>query len=103
MIRLAQTFCLLAAFEIFLPGRAWAQQPTPALIVVQAANTTPSAPVPQLPTQDSTSIKTAIKTLQEMKAGNDDILKKQDAALQQLEEMQKAAEQLKIFSHRSGG
>ena len=39
--------------------------------------------------------------LEQMKAANDDLLRKQQATLQQLEELQKSAEQLKIFSKRS--
>ncbi len=38
--------------------------------------------------------------LQQMKETNAETLKKQEAALQQLDEIQKAAEQLKIFSKR---
>lgn len=35
-----------------------------------------------------------------MKAANEEMLRKQEATLQQLDEIQKAAEQLKIFSKR---
>ena len=35
-----------------------------------------------------------------MKSANDEILKKQTATLLQLDELQKAAEQLKIYSKR---
>jgi hypothetical protein len=38
--------------------------------------------------------------LQQMKVANEDILKKQEATLQRLDEIQKAAEQLKVFSKR---
>jgi hypothetical protein len=41
-----------------------------------------------------------IKSLQEMKAANDEMLKKQEAMLQQLDDIQKAADQLRIFSKR---
>ena len=102
MMRL-QPLCLLLAFGVFLSDAAHAQKPTPPLIVVQAASAGPAAPSPALPAQDSGSIHRAVKSLQEIRTANDETLKKQDAALQQLEEMQKAADQLKIFAHRSGG
>ena len=36
-----------------------------------------------------------------MKVANDELLKKQEAALQRLDELQKAADELKIFGKRS--
>ena len=38
--------------------------------------------------------------LQEIKAANEEMLKKQEAALQQLDELQKAADEIKVFSKR---
>ena len=38
--------------------------------------------------------------LQETMTANDEMLKKQEATLQQLDELEKAADQLKIFSKR---
>ena len=85
--------------------KAPAQQPTPPMIIVQAAGSaasdTPSAAAS--PAQNSDSIRAALKVLQEIKAANDEMLKRQEAALQQLEEMQKAADQLRIFARRTGG
>jgi hypothetical protein len=43
----------------------------------------------------------SVKLLQEMKAANAETLKKQQAVLEQLDDVQKAAEQIKIFAHRS--
>ena len=48
-------------------------------------------------------MQTAIKSLQEARAANSETLKKQEAVLEQLDEMQKNASQLKIFAHRTGG
>ena len=61
--------------------------------VATATVTTPTA-------SDSTSLASVIKLLHEMKATNAETLKKQEAALQQLDEMQKAADQIKAFSER---
>ena len=83
----------------------YAQAPTPAMIVVQAANAAAAAAPAATPAaaQDSNALRSTIQTLEKMKAGNEDTLKRQEALLQQLEELQKAADQIKIFSHRSGG
>jgi hypothetical protein len=75
-----------------------AQSPTP--IVVQAATATTAAPTPIPLAKDSEPNPIAIRMLQQMKAANEDVLKKQEATLQRLDEIQKAAEQLKIFSKR---
>ena len=85
----------------FAFGSVRAQSPAP--IVVQAASpvtptSTTVAPTAVVP--DSASIQAAIKLLEEMKAKNDETLKKQEATLQQLDELQQAAEQLRIYSKR---
>jgi hypothetical protein len=94
---------VLALASLFFVVPAGAQQPTPPLMVVQAANApappnvTNAAPAPD---KSSPSLQIAIKALQKAKAANDETLKKQEAMLQQLDELQKAAEQLKVFSKR---
>jgi hypothetical protein len=97
----AQKLTLLA-FTLtlaFVPNFLRAQSPTP--IVVQAATaTTAAAPTPIPVAKDSEPNPVEIKILQQMKAANEDVLKKQEATLQRLDEIQKAAEQLKIFSKR---
>jgi hypothetical protein len=92
------TLLLLALHLAFVPHlRAQSQAP----IVVQAASPAAAAstPLPSV-TQDSASLQATLKMLQEMKATNAETLKRQEAALQQLDEIQKAAEQLKIFGKR---
>jgi hypothetical protein len=82
-----------------------AQQPTPPLMVVQAAT---NAKPPIVPTKSATptsadnssSLQAAVKALQQAKAANAETLKHQEAMLQQLDDLQKAAEQLKIFAKR---
>jgi hypothetical protein len=96
--------CFLSIYAACSLITAAAQSPGP--IIVQAA--TPAAPTPAtaLPppsSADSTSIQVAIKALEEMKTQNEDTLSKQEATLQQLDELQKAAQQIKIFAHRSSG
>ena len=75
---------IFAALAI-LAGQA--QSPTPA--VVQSVAT------------DTESLPATLKLLQEMKATNEEMLKKQEAALQRLDELQKAADEIKIFGKRS--
>lgn len=76
-----------------------AQSPEP--IVVQAASPARSTIAsPSTPTGQEDSIQAAIKLLEQMKGANEQTLKKQEAALHQLDDMQQAAEQLKIFSKR---
>jgi ABC-type arginine/histidine transport system permease subunit len=82
-------------------GVSHAQTP---MIVVPAASpaavtTTTSATV-ATSRSDSTSLASVITLLQEMKATNAETLKKQEAVLQQLDELQKAAEQMKAFGKR---
>jgi hypothetical protein len=94
-----QILCVSIVATISIFG-ARAQSPAP--IVVQAAS--PAAVTATVPTaatnQNSVSVETAIKLLDQMKAKNEETLKKQEAALQQLDELRQAAEQLKIFSKR---
>ena len=49
---------------------------------------------------DVHSIPDAIKLLQQIKAANDEVLAKQKAALERLDELQDAADQLRIFAKR---
>jgi mRNA-degrading endonuclease toxin of MazEF toxin-antitoxin module len=50
--------------------------------------------------QDASSKAATMQMLQQLKAANAEILKRQTATLQQLDEIEKAAQELKIFSSR---
>lgn len=69
-------------------------------IIVPAA--TPAAKLSQAPapSQDSASLQAALKMLQEIKAANEETLRKQAATLEQLDVLEKEAEQLKIYTKR---
>jgi hypothetical protein len=83
----------------FASNTLHAQSPTP--IVVQAATTAAVTSTTATPPAGNVEAdQAAIKLLQEMKAGNEEVLKKQEATLQRLDELQKAADQLKIFGKR---
>ena len=82
-------------------GMSYAQTP---MVIVQAASPAPvttTAPTVTTSTSDSNATASVIKLLQEMKAANAETLKKQDDVLRQLDDLQKAAEQMKAFSKRS--
>jgi hypothetical protein len=77
-----------------------AQSPAP--IVVEAATPPPAGPaaaaaVPPNATADSD---TMMQLLQEMRATNEATLKKQEAALEALDALEKAAEEIKIYGKR---
>jgi hypothetical protein len=84
---------VLATFALF--GMLPAQSPMP--VIVPAA--TPAVTLAQAPA-NSVSLQAALKLLQEMKAANEETLRKQAATLQQLDELEKAADQIKVFSKR---
>ena len=96
MNRKLALLCLIVPLAF---GIIRAQSPT---VVVQAASPAPAASTTATPpsASDSKSLPTLIKLLQEMKATNAETLKKQEATLQQLDDLQKAAEQMKAFSKR---
>ncbi len=77
------------------------QAQTPALTIVQAAPTSEPAPPAVTRVAPASSTESVFKLLEEMKAVNEVILSKQAATLGQLEEMEKAAEQIKIYSKRT--
>lgn len=93
-------FTILLSF--LAVGIANAQSPAP--VIVQAANSTAatasasSKAAASAPDVQSTA--DAIKVLEKIKAGNDEVLAKQKAALEKLEELQDAADQLRIFAKR---
>jgi hypothetical protein len=75
-----------------------AQSPAP--IIVQAASANPATSTPSAPVATVSSVPDAIKLLEQMKAANDEVLAKQKAALERLDELQEAADQLRIFAKR---
>jgi cell shape-determining protein MreC len=97
-MRTVRSLLIALAFALaYIAVRA--QSPAP--IIVQAAS--PAATTSQIiatAPATSDSIQGAIKLLQEMKATNDETLKKQEATLQQLEELGQAAEELRIYAKR---
>jgi len=95
---LASLIC--SVIIIITPVRA--QSPTP--IIVQAASAIPAtSSATRVVPENVSSVPEAIKLLEQMKTSNQEILSKQEAALERLDDLQKTADQLKIFTRRSTG
>jgi len=75
-----------------------AQTPMPVVVPAMTPATAAQNPVTAAVTTASTQ--TTLKVLQAMKAANDEILKQQAATLQKLDEMEKAAQEIRIYSKR---
>lgn len=74
-----------------------AQSPKP--IVVPAMTPASSSQSPA-PASTPASTETMLKALQAMKAANEEILKQQAATLQKLDEIEKAANEIRIYTKR---
>ncbi len=97
MRRYLLLFSALICSLLFLPGSSGQ---TPAPIIIQAATPAPAAVARSVTAVQETNTGSTLQLLQEMLATNDATIKKQEAALATLDELQKAAEELKIFSKR---
>ena len=96
-MRTVRIFMIGAAMLVCtVMGIAQTSEPTPLTLSPQA---TP-APAAAEAGKEQAEMAANIKELQELKAQNEEILKQQQAALDQLDELQKEAEQLRIFSKR---
>ena len=96
MIR-TSIFSALAALVLAF-GVLHAQSP----VIVQAADSAAAKAAAAAPAAApaSNDSKTMLQSLQNMQTMNEATIKKQEAALATLEELQKAAEELKVFSKR---
>ena len=83
---------------VSLAAISHAQSPTP--VVIPAMTPATTAKSPATPDNAAGSTQAALNALQAMKAANDEILKKQAATLQKLDEIEKAANEIRIYSKR---
>ena len=89
-------FSILTAF-VFV-SLSDAQSPSPIVVpAMTPATNTQSAAAAGV---TSASTQATLKALQAMKAANEEILKQQGATLQKLEEMEKAANEIRIYTKR---
>ena len=80
---------------------ATVQAQSPAPVIVQPANAAPATATKMVAAgADSQSVPGALKVLEQIKAANAEALAKQKAALEKLDELQDAADQLRIFAKR---
>ena len=94
MMRTLRIFAISAAMLVCpVIGVAQTAEPTP--VTPQAATSAPAEDAKQ-----QAEMADNIKQLQELKAQNDEILKQQQAALDALDELQKEADQMRIYSKR---
>jgi hypothetical protein len=92
----ASILCFIAI--VALAGAVSAQSPMPVIVPAM----TPAAAATAAPaTKVEGSIQAAVKLLEQIKAANEETLSKQAATLQQLDELEKAADQIKVFTKRS--
>jgi hypothetical protein len=90
---------LAILFTLTFSTTLLAQSPIP--VIVQAATPAIKSSQASAPSQTSGSLEGALKMLEEMKAANEETLRKQAATLQQLDELEKTAEQIKVYTRRS--
>ena len=75
---------------------------SPAQVIIQAETPAPANAVTKAPASSASATDsiTMIQLLQEMQATNADTIKKQEATMETIDELQRAADQLRIFSKR---
>ena len=86
---------IAAGFMVFT---AAGQTPMPIVVPAMTPAKTTQSPVTAAVT--TTSTQTTLKALQALKAANDEILKQQTATLEKLDEIEKAANEMRIYSKR---
>jgi hypothetical protein len=94
-MRAAKLFCLLVLLSLSVTK---AQSPAPIIVQAASPSTATSKTAATIPV--TSSVPDAIKLLEQLKAANDEVLAKQKATLEQLDELQQAADELRTFSKR---
>ena len=87
-------FLIVAVVVVFT---AAAQTPMPIIVPAMTPAKTAQSPVTGVTTS---STQTTLKALQTLKAANDEILKQQAATLEKLDEIEKAANEIRIYTKR---
>jgi len=78
-----------------------AQAPEPVAVQASGPTATASTAGAAADSEGGASKADLLQSLQQLKAANDEIVKRQLATLEQLEEIEKAAAEIKIFAGRS--
>ena len=90
------SFLSVLVAGLFALGAVDAQSP----VIVQAADATPANPAAPVAGTAADASKNMLQAFREMVNLNAATIKKQEAALETIDELQKAVEELKIFSKR---
>jgi hypothetical protein len=90
------TIFLLLATTVIAFGQG--QSPMPVIVPAMTPATVVKTPAAE---SAAGSAQTVVKALQAMKTANEEILKQQEATLQKLEEMEKAAQEIRILTKRN--
>jgi hypothetical protein len=93
----ALIFSVLAVVSLVEMSNA--QSPMP--VVVPAMTPATTAKTAAAPSTTANSTQAMLKALQAMKAANEEILKQQAATLLKLDEIEKAAQEIRIYTKRS--
>ena len=89
---------LLSLFAaVALASLSNGQSPVPVVVPAMTPATTAKSPAT---VNAPSSTQAALQTLQAMKAANDEVLKQQAATLQKLDELEKAANEIRIYTKR---
>ena len=93
-----RTFIFSLIAFAFAASEINSQTPTP--IVVPAMTPAATNQTPVTGAVATAATQTTLKALQALKAANDEILKQQKATLEKLDEMEKAANEIRIYTKR---
>ena len=93
-----RAFILSLIATTFVLFTAMGQTPMPIVVPAMTPAKTTQSPVTAAVT--TTSTQTTLKALQALKAANEEILKQQTATLEKLDEIEKAANEIRIYTKR---
>jgi hypothetical protein len=79
-------------------SQALSQSPVPVIVPAQTETLKQRAAMPRI---EAHGMEASLKILLDMRAANEETLKKQQAGLETLDELQKAADDIKIYTRRS--
>lgn len=88
---------ILSLFAVGVIASAQSQTPMPIIVPAMTPATVMKTPAAE---NAAGSAQAAIKALQALKAANEEILKQQAATLQKLDELEKVANEIRIYSKR---
>jgi len=92
---------LAVAGVVLFSGSALAQSPAPVAVPAASSANVPAATPALAAEVNAAGAAAALQALQQMKAAHGGLLRKQAVTLQKLDELERSAEQTRIFTRRS--